>query len=196
MQIHTFQFICQVKDLGVIFNSRLSFDAHINDKVCKANEILELIRRTFAFFDELTLVQLYEAFVGPHLGLSNWSPSLRKNIEIIENVQRRAAKLVLSVSHLSYPDRLARLNLPILSYGRATGDMIEVIKIKSNIYNPKVTNLLTYRDHTLPQGSQIKEIYQPFCHSSIYHNCFSIHICIIWNSLHHDVVEASSLNIF
>ena len=31
MQSHILQFISQEKDLGVIFNSRLSYDAHIND---------------------------------------------------------------------------------------------------------------------------------------------------------------------
>ena len=101
MQNHTLQFISQEKDLGVIFNYRLSFDAHINDNV--SNKILGLIRRTFTFQDEVTLEQLYRAFVCPYLEFSTcvWSPSLKKHIEIIENVQRRAAKLVLSVLHLS-----------------------------------------------------------------------------------------------
>ena len=49
MQNRTLQFISQEKDLGVIFNSKLSFDAHINDKVSKANKIMGLIRRTFTF---------------------------------------------------------------------------------------------------------------------------------------------------
>ena len=55
--------------------------------------------------------------------------SLKKHIEIIENFQGSVTKLVLSVFHLSYPDRLARLNLPTLSYGRARGDIIKVFKI-------------------------------------------------------------------
>ena len=74
-------------------------------------------------------------------------PSLKKHIEIIENVQRMATKLVSSVSHLSYTERLARQNLPTLSYIRTRGDMIEVFKITSNIYDPKVTTFFTYRPH-------------------------------------------------
>ena len=35
VQNHTLQFISQEKDLGVIFHSRLSFDAHINEKSAK-----------------------------------------------------------------------------------------------------------------------------------------------------------------
>ena len=32
---HTLQLISQEKDFGVMFNTRLSFDTHINDKVSK-----------------------------------------------------------------------------------------------------------------------------------------------------------------
>ena len=95
MQNHTLQFISQKKDLEVIFNFRLSFDAHINDKVSNANKILGLIIRTSTFLDEVTLGQLNKAFVRSHLEFSNcvWSPSLSKHIDIIKNVQRRATKL-------------------------------------------------------------------------------------------------------
>ena len=119
--------------MEVIFNSRLSFDACINDKVSKASKILGLIRGTSTIMNEVTFLQQYEAFVRPHLEFSNCvgSPSLRKHIE---NVQRRVTKPVSSVSHLSHPDRLVRLNLPTLSHRRAEkADMIEVFKITSNI---------------------------------------------------------------
>ena len=82
MQNHTLQFISLEKDLGIIFNSRLSFDAHINDKVSNANKILGLIRGTFAILNDVTLVQLYKAFVRPHLQFYYcvWPPSLKKCI--------------------------------------------------------------------------------------------------------------------
>ena len=53
-----------------------------------------------------------------------------------------------------------------------------------------------YGDHIVTRGSEIKNIYQPFCRSGIRHKSSSIRICIIWNSLTQDVVEVSSLNIF
>ena len=74
--------------------------------------------------------------------------------------------------------------------------MIVVLKISSNIYDPKVTKFFTYGDHTVTRGSQIKKIYQPFCHSSIRHNLFSIRIYKICNLLPHDVIEGSGLDIF
>lgn len=58
-----------------------------------------------------------------------------KDIEIFENVQRRATKLIATLKDLSYEERLRMLNLPTLVYRRRRrGDMIEVFKIMCRIY--------------------------------------------------------------
>ena len=59
MQNHTLQFMSQEKYLGVIFYSKLSFDAYVNVKVTKASKILGLIRRTFTILNEVTFVALH-----------------------------------------------------------------------------------------------------------------------------------------
>jgi hypothetical protein len=59
---------------------------------------------------------------------------------MIENIQRRATKLIPGLSDLSYEDRLRRLKLPSLSYRRSRGDMIEVYKIMSGKYDPEISN--------------------------------------------------------
>ena len=78
---------------------------------------------------------LYVRLVRPHLEYVNpvWNPYLKKHIDMIENIQRRATKLpvIPGLSDLSYEDRLRRLKLPSLSYRRSRGDMIEVYKIMS-----------------------------------------------------------------
>ena len=51
-------------------------------------------------------------------------PYLKKHIDMIENIQRRATKLIPGLSDLSYEDRLRRLKLPSLAYRRSRGDMI------------------------------------------------------------------------
>ena len=40
--------------------------------VCKANQILGLIRRTFTYMDCQLMKQLYTALVGPHLVVRIW----------------------------------------------------------------------------------------------------------------------------
>ena len=58
-----------------------------------------------------------------------WSPHLIKHIDALENVQRRATKLVPGLSALSYPDKLKTLKLPTLAYRRTRGDMITCYEI-------------------------------------------------------------------
>jgi hypothetical protein len=131
------------KDVGVTINNKLSFDKDITEKVNKANSIIGVIRRTFEYLDLKTFRMLYVSLVRPHLEYVNpvWNPYLKKHIDMIENIQRRATKLIPGLSNLSYEDRLRRLKLPSLSYRRSRGDMIEVYKIMSGKYDPEISFL-------------------------------------------------------
>ena len=62
---------------------------------------------------------------------NEWSPYLKKHIQALENVQRRATKLVPEIKALSYEQsqKLFQLSLPTLAYRRARGDMIETYKL-------------------------------------------------------------------
>ena len=53
---------------------------------------------------------------------------MKKYISILENMQRQATKLLNGFHHMSYSERLKRLNLPLLVYRRARGNMIEIFK--------------------------------------------------------------------
>ena len=108
------------KDLGVIIDKNLTFRDHINSKVNIANRNLGIIFRTFTFIDEEIFLNLYKSIVRPHVEYATpiWSPLYKKDKIIIENIQRRATKLVDSCKNLSYPERLRKLGLPTLEYRR------------------------------------------------------------------------------
>ena len=100
-------------------------------KVKKASATTGLIHRTFSYLDGPLFKELFTTFVRPHLeyGQVIRTPHLKKHITILENVQRRAKKLVDDgFHHMSYSERLKKLNLPSLVYRRARGDMIEIFK--------------------------------------------------------------------
>ena len=65
--------------------------------------------------------------------VSVWDPYKIKHITDIEDLQRRATKLIPEIKKLCYPERLKKLNLPTLAYRRIRGQMIEVYKIINNI---------------------------------------------------------------
>ena len=95
--------VFEEKDLGVTFDSDISFDAHIASKINKANSISGLIRRSFTYLDCDSFKKLYCALVRPHLeyGQSIWSPHLMRDIDALEKVQIRATKSVDGLSNLS-----------------------------------------------------------------------------------------------
>jgi hypothetical protein len=54
---------------------------------------------------------------------------LKKDITVLEKVQRRTTKLVAGMRDLSYDVRLAECCLPSLEQRRNRGDLIETFKI-------------------------------------------------------------------
>ena len=116
--------VFEERDLGVTTDMELNVEEHISSKVKKANSIMGLIRRSFSFLDCHLFKKLYITFVR-HLEYAQavWAPHLMKHTNIIENVQKRATKLVKGISEIPYKERLKKFELPTLVYRRARGDM-------------------------------------------------------------------------
>ena len=65
-----------IKDLGVFFDSQLTFSEHIHQKINKAYSMLGIVKRNFILMDPRTFILLYKALVRPHVEYANsvWSP--------------------------------------------------------------------------------------------------------------------------
>ena len=86
----------QEKDIGVIFHNNLQFNSHITTTVKQRQQILSIINRSFNFIDENIMTLLYATLVRPIIEYSNVirAPHLRKHINMLEAVQRRATRMV------------------------------------------------------------------------------------------------------
>ena len=86
--------VSNYKDLEVIMANDLTWTKHVNETVPKANKVLGLLKRTVGsknkdIFSILSLVRPILEYASPV-----WSPHLAKDIHEIENVQRRASRLI------------------------------------------------------------------------------------------------------
>ena len=60
---------------------------------------------------------------------------VKEDSKLIEDVQRRATKLVQGTEHWKYENRLAYLRLPRLDMRRVRCDLIDTFKIMNSIYD-------------------------------------------------------------
>ena len=187
--------VCE-KDLGVYFDKSLNFDKHINTIINKANRNLGVIRRTFDYMDKSIFCHIFKGLIRPHLEYAApvWSPYMVKHIEAIENVQRRATKMVPGLSNLEYPERLKLLKLPTLAYRRTRGDMITAFKIIKSGFDDSILEILPINDTGL-RGHSKKLCLGSFNKDIRKHN-FSIRVRKLWNKLPQNVIDSKDVKHF
>ena len=124
-----------------------------------------------------------------------WYPYLKRQSKIIENVQRRATKLLKPISHFSYEERLRHLNLPSLRYRRIRGDQIYVYKyLKESIDSDY--NLLTLATHSqATRGHSLKLLKKCVKHDAGKYS-FTNRVDNIWNNLSSNTVCTKNINDF
>jgi len=88
------------------------------------------------------MLRLYQTLDRPKLEycVQAWRPYLRKNINLLEKVQKRATTLIINDRGLTYGEKLKHLGLTTLETRRLCGDLIEVFKIFKGFDDVKPTN--------------------------------------------------------
>lgn len=132
-----------VTDLGVVFDSTMSFIPHINYIVPKAYSMLAFIRRSSSdFSDPYTLKLLYTSYVRSKLEYAAvvWNPQCMNYISRIERVQRIFLKYSLSSFTFvdpmpSYRSRGLFLGLETLEYRRRFQSALLIFDIISGSIN-------------------------------------------------------------
>ena len=85
--------------------------------------------------------------------------------EAIEKVQKRSTKLIISVKHLPYIERLKQLKLPMLKSRCLRGDMIEVFKIVKNYYDLEAAVKLNFNTFSTTRAVSYTHLTLPTIYS-------------------------------
>ena len=130
------------KDLGVIFDPKLSFSCHINTVATESYRQLGfLIRNTKNFTDIKSLKALYNAFVRSKLEYACvvWCPGYESYSAVLERVQRRFLKYLHFKTNGVYPERgisqiqlLSNFDYHLLSSRREFVSVVFLYKILNN----------------------------------------------------------------
>ena len=90
------------KHLGMILDSKLNFNNHLSDKICKANKGIGIIRRLYKFLPRPSLLNIYKAFVRPYLDYGDIIYENSSNAtfsEMIESVKYNALSAITGAIH-------------------------------------------------------------------------------------------------
>lgn len=187
----------RVTDLGIIIAETLKTSEQCVAAANKANRALGFIKRKFTYKSEKIVLPLYKSMVRPHLeyAVQFWAPYLKKDIERLENVQRRATKMIPSLRHKSYHERLKRLNLFSLKKRRLRGQLIECFKILKGFNRLDRDELFTLDtdDRTRSNGMKLKV---KKANLDVTQNFFTYSVIPEWNKLPRRVVECRTINTF
>ena len=195
-QVNEINRCTEEKDLGVVFDSKLSFDAHIQSIVKKANCVLGIIKRAFSHLDKTSFIKLYKSLVRPILEYGNviWSPQIKRQSQEIEKVQRRATRIVRGMKDCSYDERMKILKIPSLKYRRFRGDMIQTFKILNDLDDLDTNDFYDLSTNNT-RNNDIKLTIK-FCHTNTKKLSFSQRTAKYWNSLTPQTRRAKDLNHF
>lgn len=194
---HSIQQVTSARDLGVTLRSDLKPRDHVTHAVRKGWAALQQLTRAVKARVPEVFLPLYKAMVRPHLEYCApaWRPHLQKDIRALERVQRVATRRIKGMRGLSYPERLAALNLYSLERRRLRGDLIETFKVLKGFTDIPADKLFSPRRVPHLRGHSWS-LDKPRARTTTRAKSFAHRVVDAWNSLPEAVVACENVQTF
>ena len=198
------------KHLGLILDSSLSFDKHLNEKMIKAKKHIGIIKHLSNFLPLKTLDQMYKALVRSHLDYcdiiyhmpshQNQAPlgvTLSSLMEKVERIQYQAALAISGAWRGSSRSKLyEELGWEALSDRRMSRRILQIHKICSNKTPLYLNDKLPPNCRALFDGNARNTFREIICKSNRYKNSFFPDAIASWNIFIKHFDDVPSFDIF
>ena len=103
----------QQRDLGIFITKDLKWRKQTEKSLKTAKRVLGFIALNFRYKNKELILPLYKSLSQPRLehAVQFWSPHLRRDIDKMEKIQRRATKMIPEIRNNSYLQRIQNLDL-------------------------------------------------------------------------------------
>ena len=107
--------------------------------------------------NKTTFLNLYKQHVRCHLefAVSAWCPWTVSDINLLENVQKRAINMISGLSGTNYEEKLTELNMKTLEQRRIQLDLIQTYKIIHGVDKVNCSDFFNLVDTSRPCSTRL-----------------------------------------
>ena len=195
----TLETVSSAKYLGVTLQDDLSWSKHLDSVAARGNRTVGFLRRNFRDCSTKVRSATYTSMVRPRLEYASsvWDPHKRKDVQLLEKVQRRAARYACNSYHDRSPGAvtqlLQQLQWDSLEQRRHHNRLTALYKIQNGLVDLQPTKFFQPSDSRTRGANRLRQ--ENVSHPALFHSFFPRTISE-WNRLPTTTTSAPSLEAF